>query len=127
MIVNNNEFTDRRKDPSSQALVTLINSLMEQVKELRVEVAEFKRSSEYASSITEANVSNAMTKILNDSFPDGDADLHRRAHEAQIKIAEDKSKMFSVLRTEVVKWGLLGLAGWLAITIWHAFLQGPKV
>lgn len=126
MIVNN-EFSDRRKDPSSQALVTLINSLMEQVKELRKEVAEFKRSSEYATSNTEASVSSAITKILEDSFPDGDAELHRRVHEAQIKIAEDKAKMFSVLRTEVVKWGLLGLVGWVAVTVWHGFLQGPKV
>ena len=121
-----NEMEDRRKDPGSQALVVLINSLSEQLRELRAEMAELKKTGAFSHTINDDALAKAIKHAMEVGFPDGDAELHRRAHEAQIKAAEDRSKMYITLRTEVAKYGLLGLIGWLFVMAWQGFLQGPR-
>jgi hypothetical protein len=66
-----------------------------------------------------------IADVLTTAFPQGDADGHRRYHEAMIKAAEDRAKFWFDLRMSVAKWGLLGVLGWLVVLTWNGFLQGP--
>lgn len=67
-----------------------------------------------------------IAALMCKSFPQGDPDGHRAAHEAWIKREEDKTEFWAKLRFEIAKWGLVGIIGWLAIVAWRAVLQGPK-
>ena len=60
-------------------------------------------------------------KKLSDGFPAGDTDGHRRYHEAVIKRAEARAKLWEETRAHVIKNGFwLGL-GFLCWTLWQAF------
>lgn len=59
-------------------------------------------------------------------FPDGDPDGHRRYHEAMIERAKAGTEFRRKLLFELTKWGLLGFTGWLCLSLWQAFLRGPK-
>lgn len=59
-------------------------------------------------------------------FPDSDPVGHRRYHEAEIRRAEERAQFWGKLRLELTKWGLLGFLGWVAVTLWHEFIKGPK-
>lgn len=66
-----------------------------------------------------------IATLMCKSFPQGDPDGHRAAHEAWIKREEDKTEFWKKMRFEVSRWGIIGLLGWLAIVAWKAVLQGP--
>jgi len=66
-----------------------------------------------------------IASLMCKSFPEGDPDGHRAAHEAWIKREEDKAEFWKKMRFEVSRWGIMGLLGWLAIVAWKAVLQGP--
>lgn len=59
-------------------------------------------------------------------FPDSDPIGHRRYHEAEIKRIERRAEFWSKLFLELSKWGLAGFLGWVAVTLWHEFIKGPK-
>jgi hypothetical protein len=67
-----------------------------------------------------------MREALGSAFPDGDADGHRRYHEETISALEARSKFWRKMVFEVTKYGLFGVLGWLAYTVWVAFLHGPQ-
>jgi hypothetical protein len=67
----------------------------------------------------------AVGTLLSRSFPNGDAEGHRRFHEASIRAAEDRAKFWNTMRSELAKYGLLGFLGWAIYYLWQAFLQGP--
>ena len=60
------------------------------------------------------------------AFPGGDAEGHRRYHEETISAIEARSKFWKQMLFEVTKYGLFGVIGWLAYTVWVAFLHGPQ-
>lgn len=68
----------------------------------------------------------AITKLVNDSFPEGDPAGHRRYHEMSIKKAEAQAAFWEKLRVELAKWGLIGFIGWVLLHMWQAFVQGPR-
>jgi hypothetical protein len=67
-----------------------------------------------------------MRETLGCAFPAGDADGHRRYHEETISALEARSKFWKQMLFEVTKYGLFGVLGWLAYTVWVAFLHGPS-
>ena len=67
-----------------------------------------------------------VRKISEDAFPDGDADGHRKAHEAQMNAIIARAEFWKKMVFEITKYGLIGLLGWLAFHAWMAFLQGPS-
>jgi len=69
---------------------------------------------------------NTLQGLLDRAFPYGDPEGHRTAHEAQMQAVLDRAEFWKTMRTEVSKWGILGVLGWLAYHAWAAFLQGPK-
>lgn len=71
-------------------------------------------------------LAEAVSDMMKRSFPGGDPDGHRRAHEAQIAAIEARAEFWKKLLFELTKYGLIGLAGWLFIIVWTALLKGPK-
>jgi hypothetical protein len=55
----------------------------------------------------------ALRVLMNDSFPEGDAIGHRKAHEAQIKAFEDRAEFWKKMLFELTKWGLIGFLTWI--------------
>jgi hypothetical protein len=66
-----------------------------------------------------------VARLMAQAFPDGDPDGHRRHHEAVIAKAEARAEFWRKMAYEITKYGLLGFIGWLGVTTWQAFLQGP--
>lgn len=60
------------------------------------------------------------------AFPAGDAEGHRRVHEADIQRAIDRAEFWKKMLFEVTKYGLFGVLGWLSYVAWTAFLHGPQ-
>ena len=67
-----------------------------------------------------------IKKISESAFPDGDADGHRKAHEAQMNAIMNRAEFWRKMAFEITKYGLIGVIGWLAFHAWLAFLRGPK-
>lgn len=66
-----------------------------------------------------------LRQLMKDSFPGGDAEGHRRYHEETITAIEARAEFWKKMLFEVTKYGLFGVLGWLAYTVWVAFLHGP--
>lgn len=66
-----------------------------------------------------------LKAVVTSAFPEGDADGHRRHHEAVIKAAEERADFWKTMRKELGKYGLVGFTGWAAYALWQSFLQGP--
>ena len=66
-----------------------------------------------------------LSKMTECAFPGGDAEGHRHYHEETIKAMEARSEFWRKMLFEVTKYGLFGVIGWLAYTVWVAFLNGP--
>jgi len=67
-----------------------------------------------------------LTTMTECAFPGGDAEGHRHYHEETIKALEARSEFWRKMVFEVTKYGLFGVIGWLAYTVWVAFLNGPQ-
>lgn len=63
----------------------------------------------------------AKSEALVKGFPDGDADGHRRAHEAWIDEKKHKAQFYRDLRKELAKWGLITFTALIIGWIWMAF------
>lgn len=104
----------------------LMNHLTESLAQVHKEIKNLHSAVTYYRATQEEGIDRAIDKAMLKAFPQADAEGHKRAHEALIKQAEAKEKMWSELRMSVAKWGLLGLLGWAALSMWHTFLAGPK-
>jgi len=109
---------ERRKTESESVLLH-ITELQRNVKELKAQMT-------YHHGVFEERVENAVEKVFDRSFPDGDPEGHRKVHENWIKEAEAKAKFWESMKTELGKWGLIGFVGWVLYYVWLGFLQGPK-
>lgn len=61
-----------------------------------------------------------------EGFPNKDPRGHCEAHDKAIAKAERRKAMINKLVDELLKYGLLGLAGWLFTLVWAAAVKGPK-
>ncbi len=61
-----------------------------------------------------------LRQLMKDSFPDGDADGHRKAHEYAMKQAADRSEFWSKMTYELTKWTLIGFLAWTAVSLVQA-------
>lgn len=61
-----------------------------------------------------------LSELMVKAFPEGDADGHRRFHEANIKSAEQKAAFWAKMTYEITKWGLLGFLLWTLKTLVEA-------
>jgi hypothetical protein len=82
------------------------------------------RAAEVAAN-AEVAAKESVHHALDAAFPDGDPEGHRRHHEAVIKKAEESAEFWATMRKEIGKWGLISVIGFLAVSAWQSFLQGP--
>ena len=65
------------------------------------------------------------TSLCRAAFPNGDADGHRRAHEARIKEAEERAELYRRLRIkagEMTVWAFLICVASVAIYYWNGHM-----
>lgn len=98
---------------SDPAVIVLLQSICDEQKDLK---KVLKNHIE-----TEPEEWAATLKVLmEDAFPAGDPDGHRRFHEASIKKAEDSAAFWHDMRKSAAKWGLAGFAFWALKTLIEA-------
>lgn len=68
----------------------------------------------------------AVFKGILAGFPDGNPEKHAQAHVDEAEAAKVRKDFWNKMLFEVTKYGLIGFVGWLAFTLWGAFLKGPK-
>lgn len=112
-------FPDRRQPTEAEIISEMMERLME-----RMDRYDAKLSEHMANETVEMKA--MLQEALHASFPEGDADGHRRHHEALIRKAEENAKFWHEMRVAVGKWAGLGLLTFLAAAAWQHFLQGPK-
>lgn len=64
----------------------------------------------------------AIEKLLS-AFPGGDAEAHRRYHQAYIERMELRNRLIREALVAMAKAGAVGGVGWLLYAIWQAFLS----
>ena len=115
--MTNPELPERRADTA--ALLVLVQQVHADVQVFSKRLDEQRRDEAL-------QLAEAVATLMIKSFPDGDADGHRKAHEAQMAAIEARAEFWRKLLFEVTKYGLVGVVGWLALKIWVAFLAGPE-
>ena len=111
------ELPERRADTA--ALLVL-------VQQVHADVQVFSRRLDDQRHAESLALAEAVASLMIRSFPEGDADGHRKAHEAQMLAIEARAEFWKKMLFEVGKYGILGVLGWLALKIWVAFLAGPE-
>jgi hypothetical protein len=66
-----------------------------------------------------------IQKMFVTAFPDGDADGHRRSHEAWMSKTKREEEFWMHLKKQVVAWGVIAALAWLTLIAWAGFLKGP--
>ena len=111
------EPIERRTDTG--ALLVLVQQMHADVQTFGAQLQDQRRDEALA-------LAEAVASLMIKSFPEGDADGHRKAHEAQIAAVEARAEFWKKMLFEVTKYGVIGVVGWLAIKLWTAFLAGPS-
>lgn len=112
-------FPDRRTPSEAEVLTALMERLMERMD-------DFDRKLTAHAATESETVRTAVSAAMNACLPGGDADGHRRAHEAWIRKAEESAKFWQEMRLAAAKWAGLGLLAFLVVAAWHELLRGPK-
>lgn len=68
---------------------------------------------------------NEIHAMFKKAFPNGDAESHRRAHEAWIEKDKAEREFWMHLKKQVVGWGFTAAIAWAAMLVWAGFLKGP--
>lgn len=123
---------DRRKSPSHDRrnadhhpLNLLLTRVGEDVTALGHDVKAFAKKLDEQRHDEALALAEAVAALMIKSFPEGDADGHRKAHEAQMRAIEARAEFWKKMLFEISKWGALGVLGWLCVRVWVAFLAGP--
>ena len=115
--VTQHPVMERRAD--NQVILMMVRAMHKDVSMLRDDLR--KHMTDETDELAEA-----VASILKRAFPNEDPDGHRKAHEEQMDILQGRAKFWKSISYEVTKYGLFGVLGWLAYTVWTAFLLGPK-
>ena len=111
------DLPERRTDTAALLLL---------VQQVHADVQTFSKQLDQQRRDEALQLAEAVATLMIKSFPEGDADGHRKAHEAQMQAIEARAEFWRKMLFEVSKYGLIGVLGWLAIKIWVAFLAGPS-
>lgn len=110
--------TDQRRRESDATLL-LIKELQRGVKSLDEKIT-------YHHKIFRQEMEQSVERVFERAFPEGDPEGHRKHHELVIKREEERLEFWSSMRKEVSKYGLISVIGFLLMSAWQTFLQGPK-
>ena len=97
--------------------------------ELDLHATRVERLSQSTLSVIEKQ--NALVKELKDAFnkafPQGDGELHRRAHESWIEKDKAEREFWTKLKQNTLNWVVVAALSWIGLVVWGAFVQGPGV
>jgi hypothetical protein len=100
---NHKEFTN-------EELLLIFKELLLESKLMRKELNE--------------RIANESSLIFR-AFPNSDPDSHRLSHELHSKLLQERADFWSELRVSVATWGMIGVLGFIIVTVWKALLLGP--
>lgn len=82
------------------------------------------------STLSLINANNATTqeihKLFKLAFPEGDAEAHRRAHEAWIAKATKEEEFWLDIKKKAVGAVVTAVVLWVGVVLWGAIVAGPK-
>ena len=84
-----------------------------------------KKLTEHIADETQS-AANLIAELRGAAFVVGDAEAHKREHEAMVAAMERRAAFWTDIAASVAKWGVLGFLGFLVVAGWRAFLMGPK-
>jgi len=105
----NREHSERRSD---EPMLVLVQGIQYDVHNLQRDVEAMRTDLANHISTEPNDWAKALSMLMADAFPEGDAEGHRKIHEANIKAAEDKAAFWSKMTYELKKWGLIGFTLW---------------
>lgn len=114
---------ERRSETSAH--LALVQTVHDDVKTLHTNISALDHRLTKHMTEKTMELAREISKLMSDAFPEGDPTGHRKHHEAVIAKAEARAKFWQKMLYEITKYGLMGFIGWLAVTAWQAFLQGP--
>jgi hypothetical protein len=96
------------------------SAVVKAIDSLRDEIGQRHTENTSAIEVIQAELKVAIERIddIAKGFPDNDPDGHRRAHEALIRKDEERAKLYSALREELVKKGLWAFIGAVLAGLW---------
>lgn len=96
-------------------------------KELDAHATRVEKLSE--STLTVIEKQNVLIRDIKEAFvnafPEGDAESHRRAHEAWIEKDRADKEFWIKLKQNTINWVVIAILSWIGLVLWGAFVQGP--
>ena len=96
-------------------------------KELDAHATRVEKLSE--STLTVIEKQNVLTRDIKEAFtkafPEGDAEAHRRAHEAWLDKDKADKEFWIKLKQNTINWAVIAILSWVGLVLWGAFVQGP--
>ena len=102
------QFADMRKELDSHA------TRVEKLSESTLTVIEKQN-------VLIRDIKEAFTK----AFPEGDAESHRKAHEAWIEKDKADREFWLKLKQNTINWIVIAILSWVGLVLWGAFVHGP--
>lgn len=123
------EDHERREEATFNVLRDEINGTRrESVKRHEDITARLEAMSQ--STMTLLNANNATTReihaLFKAAFPGGNAEEHRRAHEAWIKKTEKEEEFWLDVKKKAVGALVTAVVLWVGVVLWGAVVAGPK-
>ncbi len=115
------DVRDKAGDDLTAQLVGMVDRLQGRLLDHMLETRETVKDVKDGLTRVETKVTEFIA-----AFPNGDATLHRVAHENQICIAKERRLFWGRIKFTFVALALTAVTGWIAIVVWKAFLLGPK-
>jgi hypothetical protein len=94
--------------------------ILELVRTIRDDVADMRGTLQSHITTEPKEWAKVLSDLMVKAFPEGDADGHRRFHEANIKSAEKRAEFWTKMTYEITKWGLIGFLLWTLKTLVEA-------
>lgn len=112
-------YTERRNPPDEQSILFILNVVHDKIESLDNKLTKHIHDETL-------QLAEEVSRLMLKSFPEGDPDGHRAAHEAWIRREESKTRFWEKMVFEITRWGVLGVLGWMLYHLWKAFIEGPK-
>lgn len=91
-------------------LAESIDGLRNEVREMRDEHEQIKQDNH----------------LIKAAFPDLDFDAHHDFHKASTETKQKWDKRMDQVFMKLIEWGSVAATGWIGVSLWNAFLAGPK-
>lgn len=67
-----------------------------------------------------------LEEMIKEGFPDGDAEAHRKYHEALIRKAEERTRFYAELRVKLAEKGIWAVIVFVGAALYWYIKEGPK-